>query len=493
MSSVTLHNWNYDATGLLSQVERIVNRDRTLFGSVVQRSVTQKNATGVSEHVITVIEVLPPEIHQAAEDLDYGTVRFVQEVYSLSELITRLQGLNQLRIAVGRDAFQFEAKFGFSDQYEPSDNCYGKWPGTVFHVAAIYSILPTGPLWHPHLPSHGSVFAAMREFLKLRQFNDHSDSRLGHVVIYFPNFNARLERLTLNGLDLTISIAGAMSSEHLIVEVLYSHEEHKQRSKKPFSSTTERVTLDFRPSELNVLIFSSAGDLLDFHDETPMFSRGCNRVLPKAKAMPASFIYGEDGIPETIGVSSNSRPTVESDVSSLSLKLLPNKEQLLSDVHALLEQACELAILVIDLDNFKRVNDTNGHPAGDACLEAVVSIIGAIVSGKGKFYRWGGDEFAVVLCNFDVTEAQATAERIRVSIERSGVGGDVLVTTSIGVVAADKARAASPEELLGAADKAMYASKNGGKNRVTALTGRTVEEAAGTAKPATFLKVKWPT
>jgi len=96
-------------------------------------------------------------------------------------------------------------------------------------------------------------------------------------------------------------------------------------------------------------------------------------------------------------------------------------------------------------------------------------VIGAVVGRKGKIYRWGGDEFAVCLPDFATIEAQATAERIRSAVEEARPGGDIHVTTSIGVCGTDCTESKSPEEILDFADKAMYESKHGkGKNCVTA-------------------------
>lgn len=465
MAAISLHNWNYDATRLLSKVDALINRDRKLFGSVVQRSATQTLATGETEHVITFIEILPLGVHVGNEDRNYGNIRFFQETYALAELNTRLQDLQERRFRVGPHTFTFEAQFGFSDQYEPSNNEYGTLPGTVFNVAARYSILPNGPLWHHELPSHDSAYDAIREYIKLPRFNDFSDSRLGHILVYVPNFNAQLERLALTGNDLAISIAGASKYEDLIFEVLYSDGKRKQRQKRRFSGKAEHVSLDFKPLELHVLLFSQSGELVDFHDETLMFSRGCNAVLPKQVPVPVSIVE-TDGEIEIVGVADNGSSGAQIEKEP-SVKSLPGKEQFLDDAERSLAQTLELAILVVDLDNFKLVNDTKGHLAGDACLEAVVSILAAIVFRKGKLYRWGGDEFTVLLDNFDITEAQATAERIRVAVERGAVGGDVKVTTSIGVAATGNTQATSAKELLHAADIAMYASKNSGKNRVT--------------------------
>ena len=146
---------------------------------------------------------------------------------------------------------------------------------------------------------------------------------------------------------------------------------------------------------------------------------------------------------------------------------LPNKEILLSDMATILERHAVTTLLVIDLDEFKSVNDTNGHSEGDACLDRVVSTIATVVGRRGKLYRWGGDEFAVFLPDFSTEEAQVTAERIRVAIEAAKPGGEIAVTTSIGICGTDRTDSKSTEEIINFADKAMYESKRLGKNRVT--------------------------
>jgi diguanylate cyclase (GGDEF)-like protein len=146
---------------------------------------------------------------------------------------------------------------------------------------------------------------------------------------------------------------------------------------------------------------------------------------------------------------------------------LPNKEILLSDMATILERHAFTTLLVIDLDEFKSVNDTNGHSEGDACLDRVVSTIATVVGRRGKLYRWGGDEFAVFLPDFSTEEAQVTAERIRVAVEQAKPGGEIAVTTSIGICGTDRTDSKSTEEIINFADKAMYESKRLGKNRVT--------------------------
>lgn len=147
---------------------------------------------------------------------------------------------------------------------------------------------------------------------------------------------------------------------------------------------------------------------------------------------------------------------------------LPGKEELLKDMRMVLEKHSTASLLVVDLDNFKSVNDTKGHSEGDACLDRAINTIGAVVGRKGKIYRWGGDEFAICLPDFSSEEARGTAERIRCAVEQAKPGGDVAVTTSIGVCGTDSTDSKAAEEILDFADKAMYESKNSGKNRVSA-------------------------
>ena len=149
------------------------------------------------------------------------------------------------------------------------------------------------------------------------------------------------------------------------------------------------------------------------------------------------------------------------------LARLPKKQELLDELKNSLAGSTEAAVIVLDLDQFKQVNDTKGHVEGDACLENVVVAIGTVLGRKGTLYRWGGDEFAVTLPNFSTEEVAITAERIRGAVEKAKTGKDVPVTASVGVCATDHLQNPSAESLLDAADKAMYISKKNGKNRVT--------------------------
>jgi len=153
-------------------------------------------------------------------------------------------------------------------------------------------------------------------------------------------------------------------------------------------------------------------------------------------------------------------PSFSASSRALNLSELPRREGLLDDLrHLLNNEPTGAAVIFIDLDHFKALNDTCGHPSGDKCLERIAEIIGTVVLHKGRLYRYGGDEFAVILPNTDDAESRATAERIRRTIDAENPGGAVKVTASIGAVVADKARYKTAEDTVKAADEAMYAAK----------------------------------
>ncbi len=179
--------------------------------------------------------------------------------------------------------------------------------------------------------------------------------------------------------------------------------------------------------------------------------------------------------------------------TSPELSALPNKDTLLKDLAGHLKKNELAAVLFVDLDNFKQVNDQLGHDEGDKCLTQVANEIGATVARKGKLYRAGGDEFCVMLLNFSLPEATATAERIRSKIDGlTPFGGVVKVTSSIGVATSDTPSLRTAEALVDAADKAMYAVKHTTKNCVCSWPIDPAQDAVAEAnrkKAAAFPKV----
>ncbi len=126
----------------------------------------------------------------------------------------------------------------------------------------------------------------------------------------------------------------------------------------------------------------------------------------------------------------------------------------------------KLGLLLFDLDGFKPVNDKHGHQAGDEVLVTLAREVGAVVRRNEMFFRLGGDEFGVLAPDTDEPALTGLARRIGERVEGmefcfDGVAARVTTSTGIGIY---PVHAASGEELLGAADAAMYDAKNGGKN-----------------------------
>jgi len=127
-----------------------------------------------------------------------------------------------------------------------------------------------------------------------------------------------------------------------------------------------------------------------------------------------------------------------------------------------------IALLFIDLDHFKQINDTHGHPAGDACLKAIIGPMQSELRQSDVIGRYGGEEFVVILSSADAAAAQPIAERIRqrvAEISVPGFGAPIHLTCSIGIATSDMLGVWG-EHLIARADEAVYAAKRCGRNCV---------------------------
>ena len=147
------------------------------------------------------------------------------------------------------------------------------------------------------------------------------------------------------------------------------------------------------------------------------------------------------------------------------------EERLELDLRVTRRQNASLAVLIIDIDHFKAVNDTFGHQTGDAVLHMVAQQLRATVRGEDSIGRWGGEEFLAVLPFTTLEEAAIPAERLRAAVAArpfvTPSGAPAAVTVSIGYAAGV---GMEPEELIRLADGALYAAKQGGRNRANAAT-----------------------
>jgi diguanylate cyclase (GGDEF)-like protein len=134
-----------------------------------------------------------------------------------------------------------------------------------------------------------------------------------------------------------------------------------------------------------------------------------------------------------------------------------------------------VGLVMLDLDDFKRINDTFGHQQGDAVLRAVASALRETSREADSPARYGGDELVVVLPRTDLDGAFTIGERIRLAVEQLEIprldqGGSLRVTASVGVASSDSG---DTEALVSDADAALYAAKREGKNRTTKAQAET--------------------
>jgi two-component system, cell cycle response regulator len=156
-------------------------------------------------------------------------------------------------------------------------------------------------------------------------------------------------------------------------------------------------------------------------------------------------------------------------------------DRLLSEFSASRRRGTPLALLLFDVDHFKRLNDTHGHQAGDAVLRSVAQCALATVRAEDVLARYGGEEFAVILRSVSQRSAYVMAERVRVAVEDHRTDWNdtsIGATVSVGVVHASSAKAIeSPAAFIAAADEALYEAKHKGRNCVVAAPGGHVPDA----------------
>jgi two-component system, cell cycle response regulator len=126
-----------------------------------------------------------------------------------------------------------------------------------------------------------------------------------------------------------------------------------------------------------------------------------------------------------------------------------------------------LACLMIDLDHFKKINDTYGHLVGDTVIKEVANYLTKICRGSDVVCRYGGEEFIIILPETDLTGAVTLGQRIRTSVaEHQFRSGDTFFPVTLSVGVAELVGEETVEDMIGRADAALYRAKNEGRNRV---------------------------
>ncbi|MGY1837042.1 diguanylate cyclase domain-containing protein [Blastococcus sp. SYSU DS0510] len=171
---------------------------------------------------------------------------------------------------------------------------------------------------------------------------------------------------------------------------------------------------------------------------------------------------------------------------------LPNRRYAEARLDGLLAAGDVPALAVVDVDTFKAINDTAGHPAGDAVLRTIGELLVAGVRDTDEVCRWAGDEFVILLPETTAEQAERALERIRASVARYpwvDLGLDVPVTISAGIASAT--RGDDRKTLFAAADGVLYEAKRGGRDRVVRLSALTQTRATdGVAQPSPAAPVR---
>jgi len=151
---------------------------------------------------------------------------------------------------------------------------------------------------------------------------------------------------------------------------------------------------------------------------------------------------------------------------------LANRKQIMASLELQMEGFCRhgtpFSLLMLDIDFFKKVNDTYGHQAGDSVLVEIASILGTILRTLDTAGRYGGEEFVVILDTADQAQAVQSAERIRRAVERhvfSWNGHEMRITVSVGASAIHSSDE-TVDSLIARVDEALYRAKSEGRNRV---------------------------
>jgi diguanylate cyclase (GGDEF)-like protein len=142
------------------------------------------------------------------------------------------------------------------------------------------------------------------------------------------------------------------------------------------------------------------------------------------------------------------------------------------------------SVLLLDIDHFKRINDTYGHPAGDSAIKAIADACVRTLRPSDVVARYGGEEFAIVLPETDLEQAELVAGRLRQAVERLVVSTDagaIHMTVSIGVALCGPGT--TPSDSIRQADEALYQAKHAGRNRVVVAPPAEMPRDAATPPP----------
>jgi diguanylate cyclase (GGDEF)-like protein len=201
--------------------------------------------------------------------------------------------------------------------------------------------------------------------------------------------------------------------------------------------------------------------LVEEGDLTPSFALGVDKRPDDLTLLARSFEAMRSRLAEQIGT----------DPLTGCLNRRALETRLRAEWRSAKRRSSTVAVLAIDLDHFKQINDTRGHPFGDIVLTELAGIMKVTARDTDAVARLGGDEFVIVLPDTGWQGALTFAERLRRKVDDFNFGGSsssMSITISVGVALARGTDPISPEMLLQEADRSLYKAKSGGRNRIFA-------------------------
>ncbi|MET3369137.1 UNVERIFIED_CONTAM: diguanylate cyclase (GGDEF)-like protein [Jeotgalibacillus campisalis] len=242
----------------------------------------------------------------------------------------------------------------------------------------------------------------------------------------------------LNGLDLCRAIRAAEEDRYTYVILVTSHGSRKDVLAGMEAGADDYVTKPLDPFSLHIRLLA-AQRITSLHAD---LARYRSALSEQARTDPLTKLHNRLKLAEDLGA-----------------------------LHGGGVTGHDYCLAMVDVDNFKSYNDIYGHQAGDAALVAIASTLASEVRKSDAVYRFGGEEFLLVLRDQEAPGARMVMERVRsavqsLRIEHSG-DPDGVLTISAGISAYTEGRRAGTEQLLREADLALYAAKASGRNRVT--------------------------
>ena len=288
--------------------------------------------------------------------------------------------------------------------------------------------------------------------------------------------------------DATISSGQKLTSD-VTFDLYHKHvidrtEHAVQRARTGLLGVLEKISDSVADASADTSEFNADldrfGEKLAGSDTLSTLGGDVSAMLDKARRMGESLdqLQGEFQRSQAeVERLSDELSRMRQEVQTDPLTGLSNRRGFDGAIRRLHEQArsdgTELCLLMLDIDHFKRVNDTYGHLFGDQVIRGVAQAIRSLVKGQDLAARYGGEEFAVLLPNTGGQGGLAVGEQIRALVERSKIRrfnsneavGNITVSVGVATLARDESIAAFIER----ADAALYQSKSGGRNRVTAV------------------------